>query len=786
MGHGILGPGASPVIQFEASDDYGLTKVAVEQIDTDSPAGDQDAPGKVIQEWPIDNQRELTTTWTGDGLRPMVGQTTCFRVVAYDNFAGAKPHRSVSPAIVFQTADPKDLSGGRGEDGRRDAGHARQDGRVAKREPRAHPGLQRAGGRRDAGSMGRRARRAGAGPRHHRHPHLRPAQAARLAPAEGRAALLTHEMLQTQSICSRTRPTAEAGSKAGLLARRRSRRRISFSTSSPAWTRHLPRPTATGACSDILALMDGLVHDQTELNTATAAAASAGRNATLAPLTKKQDRLSGDADAFVSTATAEAANMKGTDAAFADVLGKVAAGVRRRGTSRRTCCGRPSNSTTRRRRRPQPIQDGVLKNLADLQAMLNAWRADSAAARAAEMLAAFQKAEDKLQRLDAMQQKVLQSMKQWKAKKDATTADESDGHEELEKKDEAMKEAMFQIAADLQIFPEAQLGNEVVKDVTTTFAKVDQITGASTARPRSATCKRRIGCSRTSTRWPTRIKDGIPTLPNAPTNANFTTEDFDKQEFPGAVAAVPLADKFDDLIGDLLKLDQSIADKTQSSATNQAFKDMYMEGPVAEGEWANYSAKGKSGNNVPKDNEQSGRSNVGRQGMSDGETAAATGKINQGDDDIKKRMTEDAAQSGEMGKIDDSLAKTVATGGGKLSGNADDYGMSGAGPRRDAKDGSGGDGMAALLKKRADAIYAAASLEHVRTGSLDEAIMHLRDADEAQQEGRPIEEVRELSPAGDRGVEEIAGRIARRHGHRVHRQQRHAQGQYAGGFRRGG
>jgi hypothetical protein len=240
-----------------------------------------------------------------------------------------------------------------------------------------------------------------------------------------------------------------------------------------------------------------------------------------------------------------------------------------------------------------------------------------------------------------------------------------------------------------------------------------------------------------------RIKDGIPTLPTTPTNANFTTEDFDKQEFPGAVAAVPLADKFDDLIGDLLKLDQDIEDKTKSSATNQAFKDMYMEGPVAEGEWSNYSAKGKSGNTKPKDNEQSGRSNIGRQGMSDGETAAAVGKINQGDDNIKARMTQDAAQSGEMGKIDDSLARTVATGGGKLSGNADDYGMSGAGPRRDAKDGAGGDGMAALLKKRADALYAAATLDHVRTGSLDEAIMHMRDAEDAGQEGRPIEEVRE-------------------------------------------
>ncbi len=311
------------------------------------------------------------------------------------------------------------------------------------------------------------------------------------------------------------------------------------------------------------------------------------------------------------------------------------------------------------------------------------------------------------------------------------------------KKNAALKEAMFQIAADLQIFPEAQLGNEVCKDITTTFAKVDQVKGSEHEMGPERDLQKEDWQLKDIEKMAARIKDGLPTLPNTPTNANFTTEDFDKQEFPGVVAAVPLADKFDDLIGDLLKLDQDIEDKTKSSATNQAQKDGYMEGPVAEGEYSNYSAKGKSGNTKPKDNEQSGRSNVGRQGMSNGETAAAAGKINQGNDDIKKRMTQDAAQSGEMGKIDDSLAKAVATGGGKLSGNADEFGMSGAGPRRDAKDGSGGNGMAALLKKRADALYAAASLRHVRTGALDEAVMHLRDAQDAEEQGKPMEEVRE-------------------------------------------
>ena len=99
-GRGILGPGAVPVIQFEATDDFALTRIDIEQGD----------PGKVIKEWTPTGQRTLTASWIGDAYRPMEGQTATFRVVAYDNYAGETPHRTVSPPILFQLANPKDLS----------------------------------------------------------------------------------------------------------------------------------------------------------------------------------------------------------------------------------------------------------------------------------------------------------------------------------------------------------------------------------------------------------------------------------------------------------------------------------------------------------------------------------------------------------------------------------------------------------------------------------------------------------------------------------------------------
>jgi hypothetical protein len=737
-GRGILGAGAEPVIQFEATDDVGLTKVEIEKVDAAADGAGQDLPGKVVQEWPAGNQLSFTRSWTGENFRPPEGQTACFRVVAYDNFAGEKPHRSVSATVVFQTVDPKDLSAAavrmaaetqatldklvalQTENLARTQGFTGRESDVspdqwssaleAQRQIHDMTGTLLADPRKPLASLGQK-----------------------IAP------LYNQEMTQAVNLLENA-PTAAASSKAALVAQAVTKEDFILHILTGV-EGDFARADRDRRISDILALMDGLVHDQIEVNTATAAAAGSG-GTTVRPLTKRQDRLSGDADAFVSTANAEAANMKGTDADFAQVLGNVAGQFGTRGIPADML--RASEQLDEKApAKAEPIQERVLKNLRELQAMLNAWRADSAAERAAEIVAAFQKAEQKLHRLAALQQKVVQSMRAWKAEEDATTADESDRHEELEKKDAAMKEAMFQIAADLQIFPEAQLGNAVCKDITTTVAKVDQVPGSEHEMAPERDLQKEEVVLKDIEKMAARIKDGLPTLPNIPTNANATTEDFDKQEFPGKIAAVPLADKFDDLIGDLLKLDQSIEDKTKSSATNQAQKDAYMEGLVAEGEYSNYSAKGKSGNTKPKDNEQSGRSNIGRQGMSDGETAAASGKINQGNDDIKRRMTQDAAQSGEMGKIDDSLAKTVATGGGKLSGVADEYGMSGAGPRRDAKDGSGGDGLAALLKKRADALYAAASLEHVRTGALDEAIMHLRDAEDAEAQGKPMEEVRE-------------------------------------------
>ena len=182
--------------------------------------------------------------------------------------------------------------------------------------------------------------------------------------------------------------------------------------------------------------------------------------------------------------------------------------------------------------------------------------------------------------------------------------------------------------------------------------------------------------------------------------------------------------------------------ESDDSATNQGSADMAAGWGIAEGEFANFSAKGKSGNERPDHKDQDGRSLVGRQGMADGETVAGSGKINEGDNNIEARRTQDSPQSGQV--QEEGHADAKATGGGKGSGYSDRLGMSGTGPREDAKTQARSElGLQAMLRRNAEALYAKASMAHIRTGNLDEAVRAMRQAEDAMRNGASIREVRE-------------------------------------------
>ncbi len=128
--------------------------------------------------------------------------------------------------------------------------------------------------------------------------------------------------------------------------------------------------------------------------------------------------------------------------------------------------------------------------------------------------------------------------------------------------------------------------------------------------------------------------------------------------------------------------------------------------------------------------------------MAVGETAAASGTINEGDKNIEERRTEDPTQGGKIELAGE--ADTRATGGGKKgTGKADEYGMSGGVKRIDSSEEGSWEGMAALMARKADALYAKASLKNIRVDALKQAAHHLRQAEDAIARGQ-IEQVREF------------------------------------------
>ena len=75
---------------------------------------------------------------------------------------------------------------------------------------------------------------------------------------------------------------------------------------------------------------------------------------------------------------------------------------------------------------------------------------------------------------------------------------------------------------------------------------------------------------------------------------------------------------------------------------------------------------------------------------------------------------------------------TRATGGGKLgTGKADGKGMGGGAKRLDSTEEGSSEGMAALMARQADAVYAQASLKNMRVDSLKDAAHHIRQSGDA-------------------------------------------------------
>lgn len=706
-GRTALPPGAEARIQWEVTDDYGLTRIVLQKEN-----------GDPIAEWQPEQPRTFAHDWTGP-----VGT---YRIVAHDQI-----QRSQSSLLVFETVRPKELA----------AAQTRNLSETAATLARV-VALQKSNLDQTTQLTAHLAATT-------------PAQWQSLATVQKTIRQLTGQLLgdprlplgALQAVIQETYrgpmltvldvldrvPTAPAD-KRSLLATQAVVLETQILRVLTAANDTYARIESHRQVSGILALLDALVAGQEEI------LKSVRAGATGSAIANKQDKLAGDVSDFIQAARAEVRRVERSDAEFGKIVQQVADACE----ARQVGADMLRAAEKLEAQAPAaaiPFADNALANLKEFQALLNQWRVAQAKETMADVRQTVAESGEKFDKLVKLQAQLVEALRQVNAGKDLSKEDKEKLQQELVAVKDNIRQAALKIADDLHIFPELPVGNELVKDIFQVFEEVKQVPGSDKAEAQEIGLQKEDFLLDMMENIKERFDDMEMWLTAKPDNVKRLTENFDQAEMP-KMAVIDLPKEMEDIIGELLEQQKDIEEKAHDSATNQATPDMPMGWDVVEGEWSNFSGKGKSGNEAPDHKEQDGRSLVGRQGMADGETVAGSGKINKGDDKIENRMTQDPAQAGKVEEEDH--ADAVATGGGKESGWDNELGMPGQGPRRDS-DLPGSDlGLQVMLRRNAEALYARASMLHIRTGSLDEVVRALREAEEAMRDRRPIQQVREL------------------------------------------
>jgi len=132
-----------------------------------------------------------------------------------------------------------------------------------------------------------------------------------------------------------------------------------------------------------------------------------------------------------------------------------------------------------------------------------------------------------------------------------------------------------------------------------------------------------------------------------------------------------LPKQLDDLIGDLMKQEQ--ADDPEKDDVSSSIMDSIDKGAgwgAGDGPMSNMSAKGVTGNQLPNNDEITGRSGEGRNGKSDGQMVGDTA-VGKGGNETPTRMTPTPFENGSVNDQSQDT-KGGATGGGKLAGYGQD------------------------------------------------------------------------------------------------------------------
>ena len=495
--------------------------------------------------------------------------------------------------------------------------------------------------------------------------------------------------------------------------------------------------------SEILAALEALIDGETEIISTTENVALESLPVQ-ASLVDRQDELAFDVSEFVRSCHERAATLKQNNATFAELVHDVA--TRCESDKVKTDMLRAAeNLENNQPNDALPHERTAVSKLTALQAILRKWQVSVAEEGLENLLDTLGDAKEKIDKIRKLQEKLLATMDQIKPNLNKGSKEADLFEEELDEMQAQLIDAALKIPVDLHIFSEMTVANELVEDIASVFEVVAQRKGSETE---SGDIAEEVGHLKPESfiemmkKAEERFDELEMWLRDDPEEWDFNNEAFDQEEM-GRMAMVELPTSIEDIIGDLLEETESLDQNSGDSASNQGVSDIEAGWEISEGPTVSHGAKGKSGNQKPDHKEQDGRSLVGRQGMSQGETAAGGGTIRDGDKDIEARRTTDPTQSGHVQTEGEADEKAI--GGGKQgSGAADDYGMTGQGgdQRMDSTGGGSWDGLADLMA-RTEAVHIKASLLNLRTESLGAAAYHMKQADDAIAQGLPIHAVRE-------------------------------------------
>ena len=708
----VLPPNAVPALQFEVVDDYGISEIRIERVKKGTKANVEE--GEVLKTYALNNLKTFTTNWIGS--IEDVDALSALRIVALDN--ADTPNRAASQAILFEvTTLASQMEGERQNraDARKTIGEL-----IAKQRT----------------ALNTTTKLKNSLPMFDETPwtdvtayqtEIR-AYAATLAKTKDSSLGAIRVMLEKalekplpDAVMSLNRMLTGAAEKRDENAARAIEAQNTVLRLLAQADSGMGKGEVSQTAAGVLAMLEGLRKGQTDNLRTTVRIAQQSAGKLPSAIIDRQDNLAIDTDAMINYCRAEAKQSR-DDLEF----GKLMTGIADKAVELQIHpmmisiaevmdTGNFSQSIN-----PQIT---VTNNLATLMEFLNEWREADTQEKKEDLLKAIQDAKQAWKKLTDLQSNLVDTLRDTSGQGDKTEKLDEEDLEEIIELNHNKLSAMLQVAVDLQAFPQTEGVNELVTDIYQTFEEMKQAEGSSTNEVAELGLQKEDFWLDAMKKTGKKVDEMEMWLMDQPDATKRDVEQFDQEEMP-TIGQITTPEELQDIIGDLLEQEKEKENEADDSVTNQGDANPDPGWGIAEGEIVDYSAAGKSGNERPEHKDQDGRSQVGRQGMADGEVMSQSGAINEGDEDMTNRRTQDSNQSGDV--EEEGHTDTTATGGGKNSGYSDEKGMEGNenSTRRDTKvtGDSSPESTRAQMTRNMETVYSLAQINDLKTFNLKKAI----------------------------------------------------------------